>query len=160
MSSVLFFIDKIMLKHGCGDEMVRIVTIKNRENNLNNNNNNNNASEGDDDGDGLEEVTVDPKLTRQIQEFTNKEFQYYQIDLSTGLRLSFDQLETLRNHLKMIIKFKKGNLRCKTLLWGIENSCGEIDLTFLNERLREIVRVIIQKAIEEFLDLWDKCLVP
>ena len=53
------------------------------------------ASEGDDDVNELEEVTVDPKLTRRIREFTNKEFQYYQMDLSTGLglRLSFDQLE-------------------------------------------------------------------
>ncbi|RHZ77241.1 hypothetical protein Glove_184g39 [Diversispora epigaea] len=39
----------------------------------------------------------------------------------------------------------------------------EIDKGMLNfefERLRKIMRIIIQKAIEEFIDLWDKCLVP
>ncbi|RHZ73043.1 hypothetical protein Glove_233g37 [Diversispora epigaea] len=57
---------------------------------------------------------------------------YYQMDLSDKLRLHFDQLENLRkneNHLKMTIKFEKGNLRYRAFIWGIENSRRRKDST-------------------------------
>ncbi|RHZ80191.1 hypothetical protein Glove_139g278 [Diversispora epigaea] len=210
-------------------------TIKNQEKNLNNNNsksNGNNASEGGDD-DESEKVITDLQLTGQIQEFLNQEFQYYQIDLPTGLRLSFDQLEilkgkgikmmkrslhtkifshddkeaTLKNNVKTWVKHL--SVFVKELNSEYQSKCAiqlyhytpqdEIDKgkfclsanksnpkelfealrknnlnnnrnekSFENdyqvrkgklEILREFMRAIIQKTIEELVDLWDKCLI-
>ncbi|RHZ81787.1 hypothetical protein Glove_117g41 [Diversispora epigaea] len=158
-------------------------TIKNRENNLKNKNNNNDK-EGNDDEES--DDLVDPQLTRQIQEFMNQEFHYYQLNLPTGLNLSCDQLEILKGKVKSFEKdyqVRKGKL--DMLSKGVKYLYGELKtpveeriqicddnldeeyLEKLNlefERLREIMRAIIQKAIEEFtaqlVDLWDKCLVP
>ncbi|RHZ84556.1 hypothetical protein Glove_79g74 [Diversispora epigaea] len=81
------------------------------------------------------------------------------MNLSDRLRLSFDHLEISRG------KFKKGNLRYKIFIWGIENSRGEncddnLDKSCLEnlnlefERLREIMRAIIHKAIEEIINFY------
>ncbi|RHZ78463.1 hypothetical protein Glove_164g69 [Diversispora epigaea] len=77
--------------------LIKVLFAESVENNLNNKNNynNNDASEGDNDCN---------ELTRQIQEFMNKEFQYYQMDLPTGLSLNIDQLKLLKGKVKMIIR--------------------------------------------------------
>ncbi|RHZ80168.1 hypothetical protein Glove_139g301 [Diversispora epigaea] len=57
-----------------------------------------------------------------------------------------------RNHSKMIIKFEKGNLRCKKFIWELKIPAKErfkLCDDNLDEDLRGIMRAIIQKAIEE-----------
>ncbi|RHZ83808.1 hypothetical protein Glove_87g238 [Diversispora epigaea] len=62
----------------------------------------------------------------------NQEFQYYQMDLSAGLRLSFDQLEILRG-------------KC----------LEKLNLEF--EHLGEITRAIIHKALKrKIFDTWQQ----
>ncbi|RHZ78458.1 hypothetical protein Glove_164g60 [Diversispora epigaea] len=67
----------------------------------------------------------------------NQEFQYYQMDLSTGLRLSFDRLEILRGKVK---SFEND--------YQVRKGKHELSLEF--ECLREITRSIIHKAIEKY----------
>jgi hypothetical protein len=121
-------------------------TIKNRENNLNDNKNNdksNGNGNDDDDDDESEEIIVD-----QIQEFMNQEFQYYQLDLPTGLRLSFDQLEILKEKVKSLEKdyqVRKGKL--EILNKGVK---------YLHEELKTPVKERIQlcddNLDEEYLE--------
>ncbi|CAG8503981.1 12511_t:CDS:10 [Acaulospora colombiana] len=125
------------------------------------------------------------ELERQIREFGSREYIYYKVELPSGLRLNKEQLEILKNKMETFEKdyvVRKGKL--DMLKKGIINLYNELNvpeeervelidsldeeyleqLTLEFERLREIMRVIIQKAIEEYTvqlgELWDKCLVP
>ncbi|CAG8504127.1 9216_t:CDS:2 [Diversispora eburnea] len=136
-------------------------TIKNRENNLNNKSND--SSEGSDDGDESDDL-IDPQLNRQIQEFMNQEFHYYQMDLPTGLRLNSDQLEILREKVKLFeneYQVRKGKL--EMLSKGVKYLYGELK-TPMEERIQLFDDNMDEEYLEKFtaqlVDLWDKCLVP
>lgn len=93
-------------------------TINNRQNNLKHpskssngdGSSSNNSGDGDDSSEGEE---IDPELSRQIQEFMNRQFVYYQLDLPEGLSLSSDQLEILKGKVGSFekdYKVRKGRL--------------------------------------------------
>ncbi|CAG8451832.1 13707_t:CDS:10 [Cetraspora pellucida] len=114
-----------------------------------------------------------------------REYAYYTPKLPTGLKLSPECLATLKEKLVILEKdyvTRKNKLNAmqkdvkslyKELNVPLEERIELIDsldeeyierLSLEHERLKEIMRVIIQKAIEEYtsqlVELWNKCLVP
>ncbi|CAG8512280.1 10351_t:CDS:10 [Acaulospora morrowiae] len=140
-----------------------------------------NASTDEVDGDDEGEAEIE----RQIRELGSRDYVYYKVELPQGLRLNKEQLEILKSKIDVFEKdyvVRKGRL--DMLQKGVLNLYNELSipeeerlemidsldeeyieqLTLEFERLREIMRAIIQKAIEEYTvqlgELWDKCLVP
>ncbi|CAG8526908.1 4115_t:CDS:10 [Paraglomus occultum] len=122
-----------------------------------------------------------PYTTPPIPTYT-----YYSTSLPSGLFLSEEQLEALQNKVTFferdyVERRDRRDVMVKTItaLWEelnvpeddrrviVRNSVEEEYLNELSaehERLRALMREIVQKAIEEYTaqleDLWDKCLVP
>ncbi|CAG8807521.1 5704_t:CDS:2, partial [Racocetra persica] len=114
-----------------------------------------------------------------------REYVYYTPQLPTGLKLSPECLAALK---EKIVVLEKDYVTRKTKLdamqKGVKKLYNELNvpleerielidsldeeylerLSLEHERLKEIMRVIIQKAIEEYtsqlVELWNKCLVP
>ncbi|CAG8568585.1 4980_t:CDS:10 [Funneliformis caledonium] len=110
---------------------------------------------------------------------------YYTPQLPEGIKLRPEHLEILKNKLTTLGKdYEERRGKMSMMQRGIMNLYDELNipeaerielidsldqeyldkLTVEFERLREIMRAIIQKAIEEYTvqlgELWDKCLVP
>ncbi|CAG8512835.1 20395_t:CDS:10 [Cetraspora pellucida] len=130
------------------------------------------------------QASLENKTQQEIID-VQREYAYYTPKLPTGLKLSPECLATLKEKLVILEKdyvTRKNKLNAmqkdvkslyKELNVPLEERIELIDsldeeyierLSLEHERLKEIMRVIIQKAIEEYtsqlVELWNKCLVP
>ncbi|RIA94586.1 microtubule associated protein [Glomus cerebriforme] len=144
--------------------------LQNEQNNQNKDNENSNDNESEQKS----------ELDLELQGFV-----YYTPQLPEGLKLKSEHLEILKNKLIDLGKvYEERRGKLTMIQQSIKNLYDELnipeadrielidslDQEYLDkleaefERLREIMRAIIQKAIEEYTvqlgELWDKCLVP
>ncbi|CAG8438951.1 5768_t:CDS:10 [Ambispora leptoticha] len=133
-----------------------------------------------------EEGTIKSSIPYERSLPPSRDYVYYSSELPDGLNLTEEQLTSLKQKLVVFEKeyIERKERRDKiekevTRLWDelkmpenekqvtLKDTLEEKYLDQLSEeheRLREIMRVIIQKAIDEYTiqlgELWDKCLVP
>ncbi|CAG8519575.1 1955_t:CDS:2, partial [Racocetra persica] len=116
---------------------------------------------------------------------TKREYVYYSLPLPSGLKLSSDSIAILKKKLTMLEQdYMNRKNEVEAMLTTVKNLYDELntpseerinlicslDEDYFNKlslelkRLRDIMHVVVEKAIEEYTvqlgSLWDKCLVP